>query len=507
VLAQLFTESMLLTVAGGTLGVLLSLAAAPTLLRFIPQPGFAPVTGIHTNLDWRVFGFTAAVCMTTGLLFGIGPAWLSTRVDLTGSLKSEAEHPSGWGRITTRKILVVLQVAVSIPLLLAAGLFVRTLSNLRAIDIGMAGQNVYLASVNPTLFGYKGQRLREFCDSLCTRVATLPGVRSASLADITPLSGSSWNSSVTVQGYTPRAHEGTVFFDAVGPRYFETIGTPILLGRDFTERDNPPQAIELPEHLSPGDKIPDGGGKRVAIVNEAFARHYFEDRSALGGQVTIGNSRPEKDFYEVVGVVKDARYFNVRNVAPPMVFVPVWRRFASERHLVIRSSNSPMQIETALRRELHKLDPAIPLLSVRTLAHDVDENILVERMVATLCAFFGALALALCAIGLYGVVAYTVTRRTREIGIRIAVGSPAQSVLWLVMREVIAMIFVGTALGGLAALLASHAIASVLFGVHTSDPVSLLAAGSCLTLAAVLASFFPARRAMRIDPMQALRYE
>jgi hypothetical protein len=251
-------------------------------------------------------------------------------------------------------------------------------------------------------------------------MAATPGVRSASLTEITPLSGSSWNSSVTVQGYTPKAREDTVFFDAVGPRYFETIGTPILLGRDFTELDNPSQAIELPDHLSPGDKIPDGGGKRVAIVNEAFARHYFGGRNALGGQVSMITGPQAKDFYEVVGVVKDARYFSLRDPAPPMVFVPVWRRFAFGRHLVIRSSNSAMQIETELRRELQKLDPAIPLLGVRTLAHDVDENILVERMVATLSALFGALALVLCAVGLYGVVAYNVTaaRARSEFGLR-----------------------------------------------------------------------------------------
>jgi ABC-type antimicrobial peptide transport system permease subunit len=219
------------------------------------------------------------------------------------------------------------------------------------------------------------------------------------------------------------------------------------------------------------------------------------------------NGPQAKDFYEVVGVVKDARYFSLRDPAPAMVFVPVWRRFAFGRHLVIRSSDSAMQIETALRRELRNLDPVIPLLGVRTLAHDVDENILVERMVASLSAMFGALALVMCAVGLYGVVAYNVTCRTREIGIRIAVGSTPRSVVWLIVHEVITIVLAGTGLGALAAFLASRAIANVLFGVRTSDPWNLLGAGLILATIAVIGTFFPARRAMQIDPMQALRHE
>jgi predicted permease len=506
VLAQLLTESMLIAILGGASGVLVALAAIPALLRFVPQSGREPVTGINATLDWRVLAFTVMVCVLTGLLFGIVPAWQSTRPDLVPSLKEDVPGSTGIRHFTLRKGLVILQIALSIPLLVGAGLFARTLGKLRGLDAGFTHENVLIASVDPTRFGYKGQRVRDFYDRLCARVAALPGVRSASLAFITPLTGASWNGNVTVEGYAPKSGEkNNVFFDAVGPRYFETLGTPVLLGREFTQRDNPVTTIELPDHIVFGQTLPDPPGGQVAIVNETFARHFFGDHSPLGMHVMMGG--PFHSSYEIVGLAKDARYFGVRSAVEPMMFIPAWRNFTEQRELVIRTAGSASHVTALLRREIHEIDPVIPLLNVHTLEQDVDQSILVERLVATLSGFFGALALLLSAVGLYGVVAYTVTRRTREIGIRIALGAARGPVLWLVFRDVAIMIACGAIFGTVVAFMATRAIASILYGVRTTDPFSIAIAATSLVVAAVVASLIPARRAAKVDPIVALRYE
>lgn len=506
VISQLLTESMLIAILGGASGVLFALAGIPVLLRFVPQSGREPVTGISATLDWRVFAFTVAVCVLTALLFGAAPAWQSTRSDLVPALKEDVPGSTGIRRFTLRKGLVILQIALSIPLLVGAGLFARTLGNLRGLDTGFTHQNVLIASVDPTRFGYKGQRARDFYDRLCARVAALPGVRSASLALITPLTGASWNDSVTVEGYTPKPGEkNNVFFNAVGRRYFETLGTPVLLGREFTQQDNPATAIGLPDHVVLGQSLPDPPGQHVAIVNETFARHFIGDRSGLGTHVTMGG--PFRSSYEIVGVTKDARYLDLHGVAEPMMFIPVWRRFAEQRELVIRTARSAQQIAGPLRREIHELDPVIPLLNVHTLEQDFEQFILVERLVTTLSGFFAVVALLLSIVGLYGVIAYTVTRRTREIGIRMAVGASRTSVVWLVFEDVISMVIGGTIFGTVLAFMATHAIKSILYGVKPTDPFSIVLATTVLVTAAIVATLLPARRAAEVDPIAALRYE
>ena len=461
---------------------------------------------ISATIDWRALAFTFAACVLTGLLFGIAPAWQSTRPDLVPALKEDLPGSTGAGRFTLRKGLVILQIALSLPLLVGAGLFTRTLGNLRELDTGFSPENVFIALVDPTTFGYKGQRTLDFYNQLRARVTALPGVRAASLALITPLTGSSWDGDATIEGYTWKPGErNTVFFNAVGPRYFETLGTPILLGRDFTDGDNPATAIELPDHPTPGMKLPDPAGRHVAIVNETFARHFFGDRSAMGMHVAMSGPYRTDEAYEIVGVVKDARYFNVRDQAEPMMFVPVWRRFAAQTQLLVRTSGAAPQLAAELRREIQRLDPVIPLLNIRTLEQDVNESILVERLVATLSGFFGVLAMLLSAVGLYGLVAYTVTRRTREIGIRIAIGAERKAVVWLVFKDVLMMVLIGAAVGALAAFAATRAIAGILYGVSAKDPLSIAGAALCLTAAAIAATLLPARRAARIEPTAALR--
>ncbi len=506
VISQLVAESMSIAILGGLSGVLLSLLGIRVLLRFVPESGSRLITGIDATLDWRVLAFTGSMCVLTGLLFGLAPAWQSTRPDLVAALKEEIPGSGGVSRFSFRKALVIAQVALSLPLLIGAGLFARTLGNLRGRDVGFVADQVFIASVDPGSFGYKGQRVRDFYDRLCTKTAALPGVRAVSLALVTPLTGSSWDGNITVEGFTPRAGERNhVWFNAVGPRYFEALGTPLLLGREFTEQDNPSSTIELPDHITPGMQLADPPGMHAAIVNEAFERHFFGGRSPIG--MHVATEAPFRSVYEIVGVVKDARYSSVRNAAEPMIFLPVWRRFAGQRELVIRTSESAAQLSGLLRHEIHDLDPAIPLLNLRTMEHDLNESILVERLVATLSGFFAVLALLLSGIGLYGVVAYTVTRRTREIGIRIAVGASRGSVVWLVFREVILMVFAGGIIGIVIAFAATRVIASILYGVSATDPLIVCAGVALLMFAAILASFLPARRAAGIDPIAALRYE
>jgi predicted permease len=507
VISQLLTESMLIALLGGISGIAVAFIGIRVLLQFMPHVGYE-LTTIKATLDWRALGFTLTACALTGLLFGIAPAWQSTRPDLVPALKDDLPGSTGAGRFTLRKGLVISQVALSLPLLVGASLFARTLGNLRDIDTGFSPENVFIVSVDPTSIGYKGQRILDFYNRLCARVGSLPGVRSASLALITPLTGSSWDGSVTVEGYAFKPGErNSIFFNAVGPRYFEALGTPLLLGREFTDLDNPATAIEIPDHPTPGMKLPDPPGRHVAIVNETFVHHFFGDRSALGMHVSLSGPFRTSSPYEIVGIVKDARYVTMRDAAEPMMFVPIWRRFAAQTDLLVRTSGPVPQLSLELRREVHKLDPVIPILNIRLMKHDVDESILAERLIATLSGFFGVLALMLSAIGLYGVVAYSVTRRTREIGIRIALGADRNAVLWLILKDGLLMIVIGAGIGAFAAFISTRAIAGMLFGVRANDPISIMATGFCLVAAAIVASFLPARRAARIEPSTALRYD
>ncbi len=504
---QLLSESVLIALLGGAAGFLVSIAGVRLLMRFAPQPAWAPVH-LDVHLDWRVLAFTMTVSVFTGLLFGIAPALRASRPDLVPALKEDVPGSTGASRFTFRNALVVSQVALSLLLLVGAGLFVRTLENLRALDTGFARENVVVARVNPTQFGYKGQRTRNFYDRLRARVGALPGVRSATIASITPLSGSSWSGSVAVEGYTFKAGErNQVEFDAVGPNYFRTLGTPVLLGRDFREADNPTVTVQAPDRFEPGKEPPEPPGPRFAIVNESFARKYFAGRVALGLHVAMGEKYQPQKAYEIVGVVKDAYYRNLRNKIEPMMFIPIWRVSAQDSALVIRTTGSTPQLTALLRREIAALDPVIPLLNIRTLEHDVDQEILNERLIATLSGFFGALALLLSAVGLYGVISYAVTQRTREIGIRVALGAQRGSVLRMVFRGAAALVVTGAVIGVAVALALTRLVQSFLYDVGAQDPLSIALAVAILAAAAALAAYLPARRATRVDPMSALRYE
>jgi predicted permease len=366
-----------------------------------------------------------------------------------------------------------------------------------------------VVSVDPSRNGYKGQRLRDFYERLRAGAEALPGVRSVSLAFITPLAGSRWNNNITVEGYSPKPGERTVVdMNAVGPRYFETLGIPILLGRDFTDRDQPPYSPDPPETFTPGVHPPEPPGPRVAIVTASFAQRFFAGRNPVGGRICQGEKLDAARTYEVVGVVKDAHYFGLREALEPMVYMPVWRAETGfGRTLCLRTSLEAPALVDAVRRQVTALDPGVPVLTTRTIEQQIDQNILVERLIATLASFFGSLALLLAGVGLYGVISYGVTRRTREIGIRMALGAQRAGVLWLIVRDAVVLVAAGAAVGLPAALALTRLVQTFLFGVSPQDPWSLAGGAAVLAAVAALASVLPARRAARVDPVVALRYE
>jgi predicted permease len=508
---QLLVESLALSLLGGLLGLVFAYLCVQMLLGFVPRMGSGQVD-LHVSPDLRLLAFAFGVSVLTGVLFGIAPALQSTRPDLVPALKDDVLGDRAWrgrrrSRLTLRKALVVAQVALSLLLLVGAGLFVRTLQNLRDLDTGFRRDRTVLATIDPGRNGYKGQRLRDFYEQLRARVQRLPGVRSASLASITPLGGMQWNGDFRPEGYTFKAGEQKwVEFNSVSPRYFETVGIPMMLGRDFRDLDNPAYTLDPPAELRRGPE-PDLPGPHVTIVSESFAKRFFEGRNPIGMHVCLQEEYDPARAYEVVGVVKDARYFGMREAVEPMIYVPAWRPGPESKVLCIRTARDDGAVVADVRREVTAIDAAVPVLASRTMREQIDEDIVVERLIATLSGFFGLLALLLAGVGLYGVIAHTVSRRTREIGIRMALGAQRSSVLWLVLRDAALLVAGGAAVGIPAALVLTRLVRTFLYGVGAQDFFTLAAGVVMLVVVAAVASLVPARRATSIEPNTALRCE
>jgi predicted permease len=504
---QLLIESILIALLGGAAGLVLARFGVDVLLTFVPPSGETQVV-LRVMPDLRLLGFTFTVSLLTGIVFGIAPALRCTKPDLIPVLKDEVPGSTGPSRLTLRNALVVVQVALSLLLLIGAGLFVRSLGNLRSVETGFRHDQTVIVSVNPNRNGYKGQRLREFFERLRARITALPGISSVSLAAITPLSGMRWNNDFTVEGYQWKPdEEKTVDINAVGPRYFETIGLPLMLGRDFRDEDNPAVTPEPPESFMAERKQPEPPGPRVAIVTESIARRFFSGRNPIGSHICFGEEYDSSRAYEIIGVVKDARYFGLREKSEPMAYLPIWRQNPFATSICIRTNRDMASLVADVRRLVTDLDPAVPVMNSRTMQQQIDNDILTDRLIATLSGFFGFLALLLAAVGLYGVISYAVTRRTREIGIRMALGAPRSVVLRLVVRDAALLILAGAAIGIPSALAATRLVKSFLFGIDAQDPVTILGGTAVLAAAAALACFVPARRATRVDPMSSLRYE
>jgi putative ABC transport system permease protein len=504
--AQLLVESIVIALAGGVAGLAFAFFCVRVLLEYLPQTGWGQAS-LNVTPDLRLLGFTFAVSLITGVLYGIAPALKSTKPDLVRALKEDSAGSSGPSQLTLSNALVVIQVALSLVLLIGTGLFVRSLGNLHDIDSGFRADNTVIVTVDPSRNGYKGQRLRDFYEKLRLDVETLPGVQSVSLANITPLSGSRWNGSIAIEGYQWKDDEKKyVDMNAVGPRYFETVGIPLILGRDFRDEDNPPYSLDPPAKFTPGVEPPEPPGPRVAIINQSFANRFFEGRNPIGMHVSTDETYKPDRAFEIVGVVKDAHYFGLREALEPMMYFPVWRQ-AGSRALCIRTSKDAPQLAAGIRRQVTAIDAGIPVLSVRSMHQEIDNDILVDRLIATLSSYFGLLALLLAGVGLYGVISYGVTRRTREIGIRMALGAQRPAVLWLVMRRAAAFLLIGAVIGIPTALFATRLVKSFLYGIGAQDPMTIVMATLVLGAVAATASFLPARRATKVDPMVALRHE
>ncbi len=488
IISQLLVESLTLAFAGGTAGLLLAIWMDRALLNFLPA-GDAPLT-ISTTPDWRILAFNLGVSLLTGVIFGLAPALQSTRPHLAGTLKDQVGSIAGGTSVGLRKTLVAAQVTLSLLLLIGAGLFIRSLSNLKDLDPGFRTANLIGFAVDPPMNGYKQERSLDFYRQLREHLDAIPGVESSSLAVMPVLSGNEWDSSIAVEGFqhkpsdTPDPH-----MQFISPDYFATMNIPILLGRDF--------------------RMTDGrGAPMVCIVNEKFARKFFKDGLAVGKHIGMGGDPGTKLDIEIIGVVRDTKYESMRDEVPLEVYRPYHQmEFVLGMYAYVRTARQPEQAFSSIRRVVNDLDPNLPLYQMKTIEAQMEDSLITERLVATLSTGFGILATLLAAIGLYGVMAYLVAQRTREIGVRMALGAASGDVVWLVMKDVLILAGIGIAVGLPAALALTRVVKSQLYGIQPNDTLTIVASTLGIACVALLAGYVPARKASRVDPMRALRWE
>ena len=483
---QLLVESLVLSFIGGVAGLAISMVLTRGLLALIPVEG-SPLL-ISARPDLRILSFTLVLTFATGIIFGLLPALRASRPDPWTTLKDTVGSiAGGTGSLFLRKGLVTLQVALSFLLLFGAGLFVRSLQNLRTTDTGVELDNLVTFQLSPDLSGYTAQRTVQFYDALLARLRSSPGVKSAALAAVPILSGSEWDSSMSVEGH--RAADGEdmqAFMNSLSPGYFETMKIPFLEGRDFTQMDLKEQAT-------------------VAIVNRRFAEHFFKGNSAIGKRLGWGGGPNTKLTIEIVGVVADSLYEGPREGVRRQVFLPNWGRRGVAFY--VRTLTSSSASYNTIRNEVRQLDSAMPVYQLKTLESQLDETLLTDRLIALLSAGFGLLATVLASIGLYGVMAFVVARRKKELGIRLALGAQPGLVIWLVMREVLVLLAIGLAVGIPSALALGQFVSTQLYGIEPHDPWIAGWTMLVLTVVSAAAGLIPAHRASRIDPILALRYE
>ncbi|HSD46119.1 MAG TPA: ABC transporter permease, partial [Pyrinomonadaceae bacterium] len=487
IIRQLLTESLLLAAVGGVCGVLLAQWGVTILVNLV-----AKESPLDTRPDAGVLAFTVGVSLVAGLLFGVIPALRASKTDLATAMKQKARTGSRFWRFNLSSAMVVFQVGLSMVLLTGAGLFARSLLNLQHENFGFDRSNMLLVGVDPRLAGYKPAQLPALYQQIIERLSSLPNVRTVSMATYSPLSGTHRASSIVLPGHTPEPGEEPVVEDVLaGPKYAETLGIPVLRGRDLDVRDN----VSAP---------------RVALVNEAFANQYFKDQNPVGRNFTFDDETDNGQMLEIVGLVGDVNTADAREKQEPAVYRPILQiadEAAYSVNVQIRTAGDPNSFTPSVRQTINDIDDKIPIFGVITLEEQIHNILKQDRLIAQLVSFFGALALILACIGLYGVMAHGVARRTNEIGIRMALGARGGNIAWMILRETLLLVVIGLVVGIPVALFAARFVSSQLFGLKPSDPAALIGAGVLLTLVALIAGYVPARRASRVNPLNALRYE
>ena len=483
---QLLTESILLSSLGGVSGILVSYWSVPSLVAFMFSGGLWP-SHLPVPVDIRVLGFTAAVSVITGILFGLVPVIRTMHVDSTPYLShaalSSTTPRSGW--LNLGSWLVIVQVGLTIVVLVGAGLLVRTLRNLESVDPGFNTRNILLFRVDPTLNNYTAGQSKNLYSDLLTRLQAIPGVLSATYSFDSLLSGNYWNTSFKIEGESQSEQHETLGL-AAGPRFFETMGIPLVAGRVFTSQD-----FSLPRDSTSSS----------VVINQAFARKFFKNQNPIGRQITgVGHLGSR----EIVGVVADTKFQALRSEIAPILFTTAGD---GEAVFEVRTATDPTTIIPVVRATVSRLDKNLPLLSIDTESEQIERSLFQERLIARLSSFFSALALVLACIGLYGLLSYEVSRRTRELGIRMALGAQKSDVLRMIVGQGIALVLMGAAIGIAAAVGVTRFMSSMLYGVHADDPATIAGVSVLLMLVAFAACHIPARRATRVDPMVALRHE
>ena len=504
IIRQLLTESLMLSAVGGVLGIFFAYWGAHLIVSFV-STNQTRTLGFAAGLDMRVLAFSAAISLLTGIIFGLAPAFRIARIDLTPTLKegfgvsaSVAQDGGRW--FSVGNALVVAQVALAIVVLVGAGLLVRTLQNLRSIDVGFDSHNLVVFEIDPSIAGYKDAQIDGFYRDLQGRLAETPGVKSVSFSSVPLLSGS-----LMINGFhwpgTPQDQESEANILPVGPDFFHTMQIPLYGGRGFTPSDYVIAASNRDDTNSSSAPTP-------VIINQAFVAKFLGKENPLGkhfGQSVGGeNGEPKSSGYEIVGVVRDAKYSTLRQEITATMYVPQSGMPAS---FEVRTAADPQALLPAIRRVVADLNANIPIFLITTESDQIDRLLFQERLIAHLSSFFGLLALVLACVGLYGLLSYEVSRRTREIGIRMALGAQERDVLRLVVKQGLTLAFVGAVAGIAVALAVTRYLTSMLYGDHANDPITIASVAALLCLVALAACYIPARRATRVDPLVALRYE
>jgi predicted permease len=491
IVRQLLIESLVLAMMGGIAGLVIAVWGSSALLGLFRTVD--TVLTVSATPDLRILGFTLAVSLFTGLLFGIMPAWRTTSPALAPTLKNEAASVVGGGQGSLRTMLIVSQMALSLLLLIGAGLFTRSLTNLLAMNPGIDTSRLLTFNLAPGLAGYQDFRASQFRATLLERIRATPGVESVGIGGYPLLTGGSWNNAITVEGLTPATGSTpSAMQNGISPGFFSALGMHIVAGRDFDQRD-------LQDHLLDKDKK-----LVVGVVNQAFAKRYLPD-GAIGRHVGIGGDPGTPTPIEIIGIVSDAKYTSLREETQPQLFQPYLNGIFMT--VYIRTTQEPAAMAESMRRIMAEVEPSLAIYGMETFNAKVERSLIAERMVGGLSSVFGVLATLLAMIGLYGVMAYSVSRRTREIGVRMAMGAQTRQVAWLILRQAVTLVACGVAIGLPAAWFASRYIEAQLYGVQAMDPVVVAAAVVGLTIVAAAAGLVPAWRATRVNPVIALRYD